>query len=229
MIRTEIKVETMVYEIKKTEDNIISTLGDIKQTVADFTDMFSDMRGNITDEMLKRDKEIKRREESFKTLFKETRINLTSDIEAEKEKLIQLQGKLEQAPIAFFAHQVKDVKLDITDEIIIFEKTFTNEGTGYDTSTGLFTAPVGGLYQFVVHTCVYPKNYIYIGLVMEGNVIANTVNYGDSSHCCNTFGVIMRVRSGEKVWVKATVSGSNYQLYQDSYRMNTFSGVLVSN
>jgi hypothetical protein len=62
MIRTEIKVETMVNEIKKTEDNIISTLGDIKQTVADFTDMFADLRRNITDEMLKRDKEIKRRE-----------------------------------------------------------------------------------------------------------------------------------------------------------------------
>jgi hypothetical protein len=34
MIRTEIKVETMVNEIKKSEDNVISTLGNIKQTVA---------------------------------------------------------------------------------------------------------------------------------------------------------------------------------------------------
>jgi hypothetical protein len=59
MIRTEIKVETMVNEIKKTEDNVISTLGDIKQTVKD---MFADMKGNITDEMLKRNDEIKRRE-----------------------------------------------------------------------------------------------------------------------------------------------------------------------
>jgi hypothetical protein len=69
MIRTEIKVETMVNEIKKTEDKVISTLGDIKQTVADFTDMFADMRGNITDEMLKRGDEIKRREGKIKQLF----------------------------------------------------------------------------------------------------------------------------------------------------------------
>jgi hypothetical protein len=41
MIRTEIKVETMVNEIKKTEDNVISTLGDIKRAVSDFTDIFS--------------------------------------------------------------------------------------------------------------------------------------------------------------------------------------------
>ncbi|XP_060589041.1 uncharacterized protein LOC132744341 [Ruditapes philippinarum] len=110
MIRTEIKVETMVNEIKKIEDNVIRTLGDIKQTVADFMDMFAQkIRGNITDEMLKRGDEMNRREESFKTLFEETRINLTSDIEAEKEKLFQLQGKLEQPPIAFYAHYVKDL------------------------------------------------------------------------------------------------------------------------
>ncbi|XP_060598350.1 complement C1q tumor necrosis factor-related protein 5-like [Ruditapes philippinarum] len=219
----------MVNEIKKTEDNVISTLGDIKQTVADFTDMFADMRGNITDDMLKRGDEIKKREESFKTSFEETRENLTNGIEAEKEKLIQLQGKLEQPPIAFYAHHLKDLKLDTTDEILIFEKTFTNEGTGYDTSTGLFTAPVGGLYQFSVHTCAYYKKYAFIGLVLEGNVIAADANYGDESHGCNNFGSIVRVKSGEQVWVKSTSSSSNRQLHQDSFRMNTFNGELVNN
>jgi hypothetical protein len=69
MIRTEIKVETMVNEIKKTEDNVISTLGDIKQTVADLTDMFVVMRGNLTDEMLNRGDEMKMREGIIKQLF----------------------------------------------------------------------------------------------------------------------------------------------------------------
>ncbi|XP_060607443.1 caprin-2-like [Ruditapes philippinarum] len=229
MIRTEIKVETMVNEIKKTEDNIISTLGYIKQTVADFTDMFADMRGNITDEMLKRVEEIKGREESFKTLFEETRKNLTSGNEAEKEKLIQLQGKLEQPPIAFYAHHLKDLLPDTKNEILIFEKTFTNEGTGYDTSTGIFTAPVGGLYQFVIHTCAWQNKYAFLGLVLEGNVIAADANYGDASHGCNTFGALVRVKSGEKVWVKSTSSSSNRPLVQDRYRMNTFSGILVNN
>ncbi|XP_060582857.1 uncharacterized protein LOC132739210 [Ruditapes philippinarum] len=230
MIRTEIKVETMVNEIKKTEDNIISTLGDIKQTVADFTDMFADMRGNITDEMLKREEEIKGREESFKTLFEETITNLTSlGNEAEKEKLIQLQGKLEQPPVAFYAHHLKDMLLDTTNEILIFEKTFTNEETGYDTSTGLFTAPVGGLYQFVVHTCAYKGKHSYLGLVLDDNVIAADSNFGDDAYGCNTFGAIVRLQKGAKVWVKSTAPGSNRQLFQNSYRFNTFSGLLVNN
>ncbi|XP_060601244.1 complement C1q tumor necrosis factor-related protein 5-like [Ruditapes philippinarum] len=203
----------MVNEIKKIEDNVISTLGDIKRAVADFTNMFVDMRGNITDEMLKRGDEIERREESFKTLFEETRKTLTSDIEAEKQKLIHLQGKLEQPAIAFYVHHLKDLFPDTSDEILIFARTFTNEGTGYDTSTGLFTAPVGGLYQFDVHTCAYNGKYSYLGLVMEGDVIAADANYGDANHGCNNFGAIVRVRSGEQVWVKSTSSASNRQLY----------------
>ncbi|XP_060573325.1 uncharacterized protein LOC132731207 isoform X2 [Ruditapes philippinarum] len=221
MIRTEIKVETMVNEIKKTEENVISTLSDIKQTVSDFTDMFVDMRGNITDEMLKR--------ESFKKRFEETRNNLTSDIDAKKVELNQIQGKLEQPPIAFYAHHLKDLVLDTANEILIFEKTITNEGTGYDTSTGLFTAPVGGLYQFDVHTCTYNRKYSYLGLVMEGNVIAADSNFGDANSDCDSFGAIIRVRSGGNVWVKSTSSASNRQPGQDAYRMNTFSGVLVNN
>ncbi|XP_060579239.1 heavy metal-binding protein HIP-like, partial [Ruditapes philippinarum] len=143
----------MVNEIKKTEDNVISTLGDIKHTVSDFTDMFADMRENMTDVMLKSGDEIKTRE-----------------------------GKLEQHPIAFYAHHLKDLVLDTANEILIFEKTITNEGTGYGTSTGLFTAPVGGLYQFSVHICALQNKYSYLGLVMEGNVIAADANYGDANH-----------------------------------------------
>ncbi|XP_060601242.1 complement C1q tumor necrosis factor-related protein 5-like [Ruditapes philippinarum] len=247
----------MVNEIKKTEDNVISTLGDIKQTVSDFTDMFVDMRRNITDDMLRRSDEIKMREESFKTLFEETRNsltigidsqkeeliklqeslkkrfeetrnNLTSDIDAKKEELNQIQGKLDQPQIAFYAHHLKDLALDTTNEILIFEKTFTNEGTGYDASTGLFTAPVGGLYQFDVHTCAAYRKDTYLGLVLEGNVIAANANYGDASDGCSNFGAIVRVKSGAQVWVKSTSSGSNRQLYQNIYRMNTFSGLLVN-
>jgi hypothetical protein len=104
-----------------------------------------------------------------------------------------------------------------------------NEGTGYDTSTGIFTAPVGGLYQFFVHTCVYMGKLAFIGLVLEGKVIAADMNYEHAQYTCSAFAAIARVKSGEKVWVKSTSSGSNLQLYQDSHRMITFSGMLVNN
>jgi hypothetical protein len=124
---------------------------------------------------------------------------------------------------------VADLVLDTTDEIIIFSKSLINEGTGYDTSTGLFTAPVGGLYHFSVHTCVYRGKYAYIGLVLEGKVIAADMNYEHAQYTCSAFVAIAMVKSGEKVWVKSTASDSEYKLYQDKYRMITFSGMLVNN
>ncbi|XP_060561131.1 complement C1q tumor necrosis factor-related protein 5-like [Ruditapes philippinarum] len=248
----------MVNEIKNTEDKVISTLGDIKRAVSDFTGMFADMKENITDNMLKKSDEIKRREESFKKLFEETRTNLTSDIEAKteeltklqgffknlfdetrtnltsdmeakREELTQLQGKLERPPIAFYAHHVLDLVLDTTDEIVIFTKSVINEGTGYDTSTGIFTAPIGGLYQFSVHTCSNPANFACIDLVLEDKVITAGSYYDKVYYSGSTVGALVRVKSGEQVWVKATSSASNSRLYQDSYRMNTFSGILVIN
>jgi hypothetical protein len=124
---------------------------------------------------------------------------------------------------------VADLVLDITDEIIIFSKSLINEGTGYDTSTGLFTAPVGGLYQFSVHTCVYKGQYAYIGLVLEGKVIAADMNYEHAQYTCSAFAAIARVKSGEKVWVKSTASGPNRELFENPERMITFSGMLVNN
>ena len=122
-----------------------------------------------------------------------------------------------------------DLFLNKKDEVIIFDNTFIKEGVGYDTSTGIFTAPIGGLYQFLVHTCAYQSKYTFIGLVLEGKVIAAGVNYDANYDTCSTVGAVVRVRSGEKVWVKATsYSSSNQRLCQNEYRMNTFSGILIT-
>ena len=118
--------------------------------------------------------------------------------------------------------------LDKADKVIIFDKTFINEGAGYDISTGIFTAPVGGLYQFLVHTCARFNKYTYIGLVLEGKVIAAGVNYDKDHYTCSAVGAVVRVRSGGKVWVKATWYSSNYMLYKGTYWMNTFSGILIN-
>ncbi|XP_060595297.1 collagen alpha-2(VIII) chain-like [Ruditapes philippinarum] len=171
--------------------------------------------------------ELTQLQESLQKLFEETRTNLTSDMEAKREELIQLQGKLERPPIAFHTHHVANLSPS-TNEIIIFTKSVINEGKGYDTSTGIFSAPVGGLYQFSVHICLQVGNYAFIGLLLDGKVIAADSNYDGDFYTCSTFGAIVRVKSGEKVWVKPTTSDTSRSLRQDYYRMNTFSGVLVN-
>ncbi|XP_060601249.1 cerebellin-3-like isoform X4 [Ruditapes philippinarum] len=202
---------------------------ELTQLQESFKKLFEETRTNLTSDMGAKSEELTQLQGSFKNLFDETRTNLTSDMEAKRDELTQLQEKLERPPIAFHAHYLTDLVLDTTDEIIIFTKIMINEGTGYDTSTGIFTAPIGGLYQFIVHTCTYATKFSYIGLVLEDKVIAADSNYDKIYNTCSTVGAIVRVRSGEKVWVKATASNSNYKLLEDAYRKNTFSGVLVNN
>jgi hypothetical protein len=79
-----------------------------------------------------------------------------------------------------------------------------------------------------VHTCAYYAKFAYIGLVLEGNVIAADSNYDKDYYTCSTVGAIVRLKPGVKVWVKST-SSSNHRLYQDSHRMNTFTGILINN
>ncbi|XP_053408382.1 complement C1q and tumor necrosis factor-related protein 9A-like [Mercenaria mercenaria] len=198
MIRTEIRVETIDIEIKKTQETVLNTLNDIKKTVADMTDRFEDLRNNITEVM-------------------EQKIR---DIE-------EIEEKMTRPSVAFFAHHVSDVSLHVTDKIIIFDSITTNEGSGYDTSTGVFTAPVGGMFQFTVNFCTYKQKDSPIALVLAGKQIARSSNYDKDSHTCGSFSATARVKSGEKVWVKCVYGSSSYSLWQDSWKMNSFSGFLL--
>ncbi|XP_045185277.2 cerebellin-3-like [Mercenaria mercenaria] len=198
MVRTEIRVETIDNEIKKTQETVLNTLNDIKKTVADMTDRFEDLRNNITEVM-------------------EHKIR---DIE-------EIEEKMTRSSVAFFAHHVPDLSLDVTDKIIIFDSIITNEGSGYDTSTGVFTAPVGGMFQFTVNFCSLYNQHSPIALVLAGKQIAKSSNYDTSHHTCGSFSAIVRVKSGEKVWVKCVTGNSSYKLYRDNWMMNSFSGFLL--
>ncbi|XP_053372693.1 heavy metal-binding protein HIP-like [Mercenaria mercenaria] len=227
MIRTEIKVESIESEIKKTQDSVLNTLVEIKEKVADINDRFEYLRNNITEEMIAKTGDIEKKEEFFKNSFEELRRNFTMAMENQRKTLTDLQEEIARPSVAFYAHHVTDTTQDVTDEIIVFDSTITNEGSGYDTSTGIFTAPVGGLYQFNIHVCARNRKYTFVGLAVAGNVVAAASNYDENFYSCNSVGAIVRVKSGEQVWVKCTSAASNRMLYDDKYRMNTFSGILL--
>ncbi|XP_053375904.1 uncharacterized protein LOC128547360 isoform X1 [Mercenaria mercenaria] len=258
VIRQEIKVETMRREIVKTQDSVLNTLNEIKKKVGDINDRFEDLRNNITEEMIAKTKDIEKKEELFKNLFEELqtnftsdtenqrnaitdrqeffknlfdelRTNFTNDIENQRSALTDLKEEIARPSVAFYAHHVTDLALDVTDKIILFDKILTDEGSGYDTSTGIFTAPVGGLYQFTVHVCAQTGKFSVVGLVLDGKAVAATVNYGTNTDTCSSVGAVVRVKSGEQIWVKCTTGHSSaYRLFQNSHRMNTFSGILLN-
>ena len=131
-------------------------------------------------------------------------------------------------PVAFFAHNVVDAKLDKPNKTIVFAIAETNEGSGYNTSTGIFTAPIGGLYQFIVSFCPPTGITSPLALVMSGNVIARSTIYNEGHPTCSSFPTVIRMKSGEKVWVKSLVFARYNALQENSRYMNSFSGMLIN-
>ncbi|XP_060589335.1 complement C1q tumor necrosis factor-related protein 3-like isoform X2 [Ruditapes philippinarum] len=154
--------------------------------------------------------------------------NITAQMSENTQIIEKKIRKYERPTVAFCVHGVTDVLLDESNEVIVFKSIITNEGAGYDSSTGIFTAPVGGLYQFAVHLCTPISYYTYVGIVHTGNVIVKDYIHGVGNNAlCSSVGGVVRVESGEQVWVQSLSTSSNRKLMDDGNRMNTFLGILT--
>ncbi|XP_060557323.1 complement C1q tumor necrosis factor-related protein 2-like, partial [Ruditapes philippinarum] len=131
--------------------------------------------------------------------------------------------------IAFHAKNVKNNN-PTAGYTIVFPDILLNLGDSYNTDTGVFTVPLGGIYLFTVQLCYDQSKYIDTGLVVD-NVYMDIAQYQDnySSVCCYKLTTTVSVQSGNKVWVKViSRSGSGQILHHsDTYYWTSFSGVLI--
>ncbi|XP_052711585.1 uncharacterized protein LOC128185916 [Crassostrea angulata] len=112
-----------------------------------------------------------------------------------------------------------------TGDTLVFPTVIYSEGTGYNPSTGIFTAPIAGTYVFYVSVQSAFQKYIHLDIVMNGSSKVRAMAYysGSSSsiHQTGTNLVILHLQTGDSVWVKRG-SGTGY--YSNSDHVTTFSG-----
>ena len=75
---------------------------------------------------------------------------------------------LADATIGFIAHLTSPLSTH-HDKPVIYDAVETNEGSGYNTSTGLFTAPVAGTYVFMWHAMTLNIGSGYCVLILYRN------------------------------------------------------------
>ena len=114
-------------------------------------------------------------------------------------------------------------------EVIKFETVQLNEGSGYDPTTGLFTAPAPGVYQFsyfVGHN-YNPPGQTWARLMAKGktvnSAVADAIETGFDIQGGNVG--IVRLNTGEKAWIEAW--WSDYADFDAGLGFSTFSGVFV--
>ncbi|KAK7462068.1 hypothetical protein BaRGS_00038516 [Batillaria attramentaria] len=137
-------------------------------------------------------------------------------------KISNIQQKQAQAA-AFtvrFAHDNGTTGLPLaTHSTLIFDKIVYNLGNGYSTRTGIFTAPVSGVYSFFLNAMSVTSHHaLRLQIAREGSTL-DTV-YAEGGNDVNDQGsseVTTHLRAGQQVWVRQyngnAVRGGYYTIF----------------
>ncbi|XP_069120446.1 complement C1q tumor necrosis factor-related protein 7-like [Argopecten irradians] len=128
------------------------------------------------------------------------------------------------AGIGFTTSMSSDAALG-DHQIIMFDTILTNDGNGYDSRHGHFTAPVTGLYAFSVTVmCVGNESNLHVAIMKDGQrigrVFANGNNYDNGSKL-----VVVQLDAGQMVWVEHEFDPSGYKIHGNGH--SAFSGFLI--
>jgi hypothetical protein len=129
--------------------------------------------------------------------------------------------------VAFQAHNIQNLSLSVSGTFV-FTSTTLNAGDGYNTLTGIFTAPLAGTYYFSTQICIpgSKDQYTRFNIVHNQQAVTKTISIGNSVNAeCYHSDVIIVLRLHDRVWVEH-IDGSG-SVYQSSDTWNMFSGSLL--
>ncbi|XP_067261790.1 cerebellin-1-like [Chanodichthys erythropterus] len=109
---------------------------------------------------------------------------------------------------------------------LVYEHAFINNGNAYDTNTGIFTAPVKGVY-FFIYVVFNPSNVqTGVRLLKNDNFVVaasdNLPGQDTEDTTCNS--VTLLLEQGDRIHLQLI---ENRRVYADSWKRNTFSGHLL--
>ncbi|XP_063419202.1 uncharacterized protein LOC134702024 [Mytilus trossulus] len=116
------------------------------------------------------------------------------------QKQLNDMKKLGPSIVTFLALLISPTYGSIAVQATVkFQKTIENIGSGYNTETGIFTAPTKGLYQFTASARQSHNGFLHLGLFrnneqMSVSVAANSISL--------TIGATFTLQSGDRVCVK---------------------------
>ncbi|KAI1901267.1 hypothetical protein AGOR_G00032560 [Albula goreensis] len=177
--------------------------------------------------------ELKRENEALNNMMGEQRTELGSvetRLKTSESQVAELQRENEERPKVAFSAALTDagyVGPFNTDITLNYAKVLTNIGNHYNPSTGIFTAPVRGVYYIRFTDFVTTSDDTAAGIWLHKNgqiiVIGGYGKAGGSENYTSN-AVVLQLEVGDQVYARLQ---SNHRVYDDHYNRCTFSGFLL--
>ncbi|XP_076868077.1 cerebellin 11 [Brachyhypopomus gauderio] len=159
-------------------------------------------------------------------------LNATKSELAEQKALVQnVQRQIAGSPkVAFTASMTSNKNLHrglFTSETkLIFDKVLTNVGDAYNPKTGVFTAPVKGIYYFRYSGNAFSSRDMGLSIFKGNSRFVSSYEYSSGEQNDNVAnGAIMQLEAGEEVYMQLWIHS---WIFVDSrYNYSTFTGYLL--
>lgn len=125
--------------------------------------------------------------------------------------------------VAFFAGLTENFGPVTEHTDIIFDRVITNIGSAYSPSTGRFTAPVNGVFQFNVIVSAQGRQKAAVMVLKNGEMVATVWAESIPYWATSSNIAVLSLDRGDQVWLLLLTRAS----YLHGYMYTTFSGFIV--
>ncbi|XP_062579298.1 uncharacterized protein LOC134241252 isoform X2 [Saccostrea cucullata] len=107
---------------------------------------------------------------------------------------------------------------------LVFPHIILNEGNGYNSNDGVFTAPVNGIYLFYSSLTSYSTDYCSCYIVRNGSIKVRL--YTGAAHDQSVSNmVLLLLQKNDRIWLKMA---AGTRIYSNENSPSTFSGYLIN-
>lgn len=146
-------------------------------------------------------------------------------IQKYNSRITILENSLNTRQVAFNAWGATNTSAE-ANQTIVFQHLLQNLGSAYSNATGIFTAPVNGIYLFRVQLCTNLFSDGTFKFVVNKNIISVFGRRRSHAELASTSGsVVFYLSLGQTVRIKTVYSTVLYESRNDCW--NQFTGVLI--
>ena len=197
------RMDTVESDLKRTKD-------DLKRNIEE-SDSLKKQLHEKDSEILELKKKVQTMEENFMKRFESVQRGMQ---EHSRNQTVCFSARIEPS--------LHDIAPGVNT--IIFKGVETNVGSGYNSSNGEFSAPIGGYYVF--YSNIFPQGGRTVETVLQVNGVNKQSVYGGHKLHQGGSMLLVHLNPGEKVRVTRQGPWGNTQFYCN-YHGSAFSGFLL--